>query len=225
VLQLDSSVDGVSVDGDRGPPGGEKAEGTKVPGLPECAFELPPLSGGLQSISRSYLHHYGEQFQRRSTPTLWYLPAARDTLDIPMIPSPRDAVAIPSCGLPGRSGGLPRIACGAEWTGGGSGGKRVGRREETRVLPRSPVFSASTVQCIRPPSSVVKDGRVTRELVLPLKSRNYKVSATVGVTTVVARPVRAILNTESGPNLVRAELPPQDWERYRVTSDPPREIV
>jgi hypothetical protein len=47
----------------------------------------------------------------------------------------------------------------------------------------------------------------------------------VGVTTVVARPVRAILDTGAGPNLVRAELLPQDWERYRVTSDPPREIV
>jgi Aspartyl protease len=58
-----------------------------------------------------------------------------------------------------------------------------------------------------------------------LKSRNYKVFATVGFNTVVARPVRAILDTGAGPNLVRAELLPHDWERYRVKSDPPREIV
>jgi gag-polyprotein putative aspartyl protease len=101
----------------------------------------------------------------------------------------------------------------------------VGRRVETRVLPRSHVFSVSTVQCSKSPSSVVKECRVTREFVFPLKSRNYKVSATVGVTTVVARPIRAILDTGAGPNLVRAELLPQDWERYRVTSDPRREIV
>jgi hypothetical protein len=91
--------------------------------------------------------------------------------------------------------------------------------------PRSPVFSVSTVQFSRPPSSIVNEGRVARELFFPLKSRNYKVSATVGVTTVVARPVRAILDTGAGPNLVRAELLPQDWERYRVTSDPPRDIL
>jgi hypothetical protein len=109
------------------------------------------------------------------------------------------------------------------WTGGGVGGKRVGRRVETRVLPRSPVFSVSTVPCSRFPSSLVKEGRVTRELVFPLKSRNYKVSATVGVSTILARPVRAILDTGAGPNLVRAELLPQDWERYQVTGDSPRE--
>jgi hypothetical protein len=142
-------------------------------GTPIDIPELPP--------------HYGEQCQRRSTPTLWHLPAARDTLEIPRTPYTRASVSIPSCAPPGRSGRLPRIACGAVWTGGGAGGKRVGRRVETRVLPRSPVFSVSTFPCSRHPSSIVKEGLATRELVFPLKSRNYKVSAAVGDTTVVAR--------------------------------------
>jgi hypothetical protein len=39
-----------------------------------------------------------------------------------------------------------------------------------------------------------------------LASRNYKVSATVGVSTVVATPVYAILDTGAGPNLVREDV-------------------
>ena len=50
-------------------------------------------------------------------------------------------------------------------------------------------------------------------------SRNYKVSATVGVSTVVATPVFAILDTGAGPNLVREDVLPEDWLRYRVAGD------
>jgi hypothetical protein len=61
---------------------------------------------------------------------------------------------------------------------------------------------------------------VPTESVFPLVSRNYKVSATVGVTTVAANPVRAILDTGAGPNLIKEEVLPQDWERYRVANTP-----
>jgi transposase InsO family protein len=63
------------------------------------------------------------------------------------------------------------------------------------------------------------------EVVSLLAARNYKVSATVGVTTVVATPVIAILDTGAGPNLIRADLLPDDWERYRVVGTPERRIV
>jgi Retroviral aspartyl protease len=47
----------------------------------------------------------------------------------------------------------------------------------------------------------------------------------VGVSTVVATPVRAILDTGAGPNLVRAEILPTDWEKYRVAGAPTLQIV
>jgi hypothetical protein len=63
------------------------------------------------------------------------------------------------------------------------------------------------------------------ETIFPLKSRNYKVSAAVGVSTSVLSPVRAIMDTGAGPNLVRASIPPDDWERYRVLGEPTLNIV
>jgi Retroviral aspartyl protease len=59
---------------------------------------------------------------------------------------------------------------------------------------------------------------VAIESVFPLVSRNYKISATVGVTTVAATPVRDILDTGAGHNLIREEVLPEDWERYRVAN-------
>jgi hypothetical protein len=58
------------------------------------------------------------------------------------------------------------------------------------------------------------------ETIFPLKSRNYKVSAAVGVSTAVLSPVRAILDPGAGPNLVRASVLPDDRERYRVLGEP-----
>jgi hypothetical protein len=49
------------------------------------------------------------------------------------------------------------------------------------------------------------------EQVCLMATRNYKVSATVGVTTAVATPVYAILDTGAGPNLVREDVLPEDW--------------
>jgi Retroviral aspartyl protease len=59
---------------------------------------------------------------------------------------------------------------------------------------------------------------ISIESVFPLVSRNYKVPATVGVTTVAATPVRDILDTGAGHNLIREEVLPEDWERYRVAN-------
>jgi Retroviral aspartyl protease len=63
------------------------------------------------------------------------------------------------------------------------------------------------------------------ETIFPLKSRNYKVSAAVGVSTAVLYPVRAILDTGAGPNLIRANILPDDWERHRVLGEPTLIIV
>jgi hypothetical protein len=70
-------------------------------------------------------------------------------------------------------------------------------------------------------------GSVPNELdqVCLLASRNYKVSATVGVSTVVATPVYAILDTGAGPNLVREDVLPEDWTRYRTTEEPSFPVV
>jgi hypothetical protein len=58
-----------------------------------------------------------------------------------------------------------------------------------------------------------------------MASRNYKVSATVGVTTAVATPVYAILDTGAGPNLVREDVLPEDWLRYRVAGDTTYQVI
>jgi hypothetical protein len=58
-----------------------------------------------------------------------------------------------------------------------------------------------------------------------MKSRNYKVSATVGVSTVVMKTIRAILDNGAGPNLMREDLMTEDWERHRVPGEPRYNIV
>jgi hypothetical protein len=49
----------------------------------------------------------------------------------------------------------------------------------------------------------VKRGLLQVELVCPLATSNYKVSATVGVSSTILTPVSAILDTGAGPNLIR----------------------
>jgi hypothetical protein len=63
------------------------------------------------------------------------------------------------------------------------------------------------------------------ETVFPLNSRNYKVSAAVSVSTAVHPSVRAILDTGAEPNLVRASILPDYWERYRFLGEPTLNIV
>jgi hypothetical protein len=62
-------------------------------------------------------------------------------------------------------------------------------------------------------------------MVLPLQSRNYQVSAVLGVSTVWTAPVRCILDTGAGPNLVRVGILPDNWESYRVHDTPTVTIV
>jgi gag-polyprotein putative aspartyl protease len=73
--------------------------------------------------------------------------------------------------------------------------------------------------------SNVKSKTVLKEVICPLVSRNYKVSATVGVNTVIMAPVRAILDTGAGPNLIREEILPEEWERSRLPGTPAYQII
>jgi hypothetical protein len=56
-----------------------------------------------------------------------------------------------------------------------------------------------------------------------LASKTYKVSATVGVSTVVATPVYAILDTGAGPNLVREDVLSEDGTWY--TKEPTFQVA
>jgi hypothetical protein len=47
----------------------------------------------------------------------------------------------------------------------------------------------------------------------------------VGVSTVIMTAVRAILDIGAGPNLVREDLTPADWELYRMTDEPRFNVV
>jgi Retroviral aspartyl protease len=74
-------------------------------------------------------------------------------------------------------------------------------------------------------SRPVKKGLLEVEVVCSLATRNYKVSATVGVSASVLTPVSAILDTGAGPNLIREKVLPEDWERNRIPGPPEFHIV
>jgi hypothetical protein len=63
------------------------------------------------------------------------------------------------------------------------------------------------------------------EQVCLMVSRNYKVSAAVGVYTVVATPVYAILDTGAGQNLIREDVLPEDWLRYRTVEETIYQVI
>jgi Retroviral aspartyl protease len=106
-----------------------------------------------------------------------------------------------------------------------NGEKRLGESFETCILPINSRSQPLTTQRRQNCPSLPNVCSVEAEVVSPLRSRNYKVSATVGVSTVVATPVRVILDTGAGPNLVRAEILPTDWEKYRVAGAQTLQIV
>ena len=58
-----------------------------------------------------------------------------------------------------------------------------------------------------------------------MATRNYKVSATVGVSATVLRPVSAILDKDAGPNLIKETALLEYWERDRITGPPSFHIV
>jgi hypothetical protein len=76
-----------------------------------------------------------------------------------------------------------------------------------------------------PPSLRVKVGAFSTVTVLPLQSRNYQISAVLGVSTRLSTPVRCILDTGAGPNLVRLGILPDVWETYRVLDAPTTTII
>jgi hypothetical protein len=109
-----------------------------------------------------------------------------------------------------------------------SGGKRGGREAETLPLPTNTPnikcrYTGCPKFCLLP--SKVKSTPVSTEVVCPLVSRNYKVSATVGVNTVIMVPCSAILDTGAGPNLIREEILPEDWERSRLSGTTAYQII
>jgi RNase H-like domain found in reverse transcriptase/Reverse transcriptase (RNA-dependent DNA polymerase)/Integrase zinc binding domain/Chromo (CHRromatin Organisation MOdifier) domain/Integrase core domain len=48
------------------------------------------------------------------------------------------------------------------------------------------------------------------------QSRNYKLCVSIGATANVLTPVRAVLDTGAGPNLIREDVLPKDWERLLI---------
>jgi gag-polyprotein putative aspartyl protease len=74
-------------------------------------------------------------------------------------------------------------------------------------------------------SRPVKKGLLQVEVVCPLATRNYKVTATVGVSATVLTPVSAILDTGASPNLIRETVLLEDWEQYRIPGLPAFHIV
>jgi hypothetical protein len=93
------------------------------------------------------------------------------------------------------------------------------------VLPGLPVTRVQTTRQPMPRkilSRPVKKGLLEVEVVCSLATRNYKVSATVSASATVLRPVSAILDTRSGPNLIRKK---SSWECYRIPGPPEFHIV
>jgi hypothetical protein len=76
----------------------------------------------------------------------------------------------------------------------------------TDILPGLPVTRVQTTKVPMPRKILtrpVKKGLLEVEVVCSLATRNYKVSATVGTSATVLRPVSAILDTGAGTNLIR----------------------
>jgi hypothetical protein len=67
------------------------------------------------------------------------------------------------------------------------------------------VFTTKQLTPRRILSRPVKKGLLQVEVVFPLATRNYKVSATIVVSATVLIPVSAILDTGAGPNLIREQ--------------------
>jgi hypothetical protein len=116
---------------------------------------------------------------------------------------------------------------GASWACADGIGKREEGRLETGVPPEAVVADRRWREKKKqgPTQLVSKSEPNGLDQVWVLASRNYKVSATVGVSTVVATPVYAILDTGAGTNLVREDVLPEDWKRYRVTEEPSFQVV
>jgi hypothetical protein len=53
-----------------------------------------------------------------------------------------------------------------------------------------------------------------------MKSRNYKFTVSVGVSNSVLVPVLAVLDTGAGPNLIREDVLPPNWETLRLRGVP-----
>jgi Retroviral aspartyl protease len=64
-----------------------------------------------------------------------------------------------------------------------------------------------------------------KESVHIFQSRNNKLYFSVGVSKAVLYSERAVLDTGAGPNLVREDILPKNWERWRVPNKPLHRIT
>jgi hypothetical protein len=91
-------------------------------------------------------------------------------------------------------------------------GKRRGRQLEAAVL--SNVGSDKRGFLSRIP--VPKRELTPQEPVHLFQSLNYKLCVSIGATANIQTPLRAVLDTGAGPNLVREDVLPKGWERLLV---------
>jgi hypothetical protein len=70
-----------------------------------------------------------------------------------------------------------------------------------------------SIPVLRPPHFMIKVGVVHTESGFLLATRNYKISSTVGVMTVITTPLRAIPDTGAGPSLISEKVLPEDWRQ------------
>jgi hypothetical protein len=80
-----------------------------------------------------------------------------------------------------------------------------------------PILEVGKRRCPARQRSPVKGAtELAEEPVTLLKSRNYKCCISVGVSRHILTPVRAVLDTGAGPNLIREDLLPRNWELVRI---------
>jgi hypothetical protein len=91
-------------------------------------------------------------------------------------------------------------------------GKSRGRQLEAAVI--SKVGSDKQGSLSRIPAT--QREFTPQEPVHLFQSRNYKLCVSIGSTANIQTPVRAVLDTGAGPNLVREDVLPNGWERLLV---------
>jgi hypothetical protein len=96
-----------------------------------------------------------------------------------------------------------------------NGSEKLGRQLETIAHPTIEVgkhHPAST--------SPSREVAATVASVPHFKSLNYKLCVSLGVSSTVLSPVRAVFDTGAGPNIVRDDILPKGWERILIPSQP-----
>jgi hypothetical protein len=128
-------------------------------------------------------------------------PSAREMWPSPMLAA--HAVAEPTADKIR----VPRVKSHPEMVG-----KLGGRQVETIVIPKSRNGKPSR-QLWSSASEEPTDAVGSAHL---FQSHNYKLGVSVGLTRAVLFPVRSVLDTGAGPNLVREDILPSGWDRLLI---------